>query len=490
MKVQVSRDSVTVRAREIFDVADLRGSRLGGAAGVRARRARPGHRHRPAGDELPRRRSRRRRGSSCCWPAKRRGSSPARRRSSCVVRDLEGKKIARRRAAARRRDRRRAAVLDQRPVAPGSYIVRARGDGQRRPRRLGRSPRRGQPRAARRAVRDRSAAGARARGRPRREPRLALDGVRQDERLALRESISKATAAASTAPACRSRLPRRADGPALVQAPAELSARARASGSMLAQAVADMRVLPPGNYVARAKVTVGQRRARRAAPRRSPSPTRRGSGGRRRRRVGGRSSAPRGAARARPRAPIGAVPAFAIDQVLAPHGPRRVPRPRRRAARCRVAGDARAARARADRRASTASPSPTRWPREAPVAAFLSGLTLLAQTTSSNPAANAFRSAMRGSADFYPAMVYLGACYAAGGNDKEAAGAWRTALIKEGDALALHLLLADALLRQGRGDLALEALDGARARWPAGRRAEAAVRGGGAARRRARRRTA
>ena len=64
-------------------------------------------------------------------------------------------------------------------------------------------------------------------------------------------------------------------------------------------------------------------------------------------------------------------------------------------------------------------------------------------------------------------MVYLGACYAAGGNDKEAAGAWRTALIKEGDALPLHVLLADALLRQDRGDLALEALDGARARWPA-----------------------
>ena len=63
-------------------------------------------------------------------------------------------------------------------------------------------------------------------------------------------------------------------------------------------------------------------------------------------------------------------------------------------------------------------------------------------------------------------MVYLGACYAAGGNDKEAAGAWRTALIKEGDAVAVHVLLADALLRQDKGDLALQALDDARARWP------------------------
>jgi len=73
---------------------------------------------------------------------------------------------------------------------------------------------------------------------------------------------------------------------------------------------------------------------------------------------------------------------------------------------------------------------------------------------------------MRGAADFYPAMVYLGACYAAGGNDKEAAGAWRTALIKEADSPALHLVLGEALLRQGSGDLARETLEAARIRWP------------------------
>jgi hypothetical protein len=82
-------------------------------------------------------------------------------------------------------------------------------------------------------------------------------------------------------------------------------------------------------------------------------------------------------------------------------------------------------------------------------------------------AANAFRGAMRAASDFYPAMVYLGVCYAAGGNDKEAAGAWRTALIKEADALPLHELLADALLRQERGDLAVQVITDARKRWPA-----------------------
>jgi hypothetical protein len=101
----------------------------------------------------------------------------------------------------------------------------------------------------------------------------------------------------------------------------------------------------------------------------------------------------------------------------------------------------------------------------APAGAFLKGLTLLAEHKL-EPAAAAFRDAMRGAADFSPAMVYLGACYAAGGKDKEAAGAWRTALIREGDAPALHVMLADAQLRQGRGDLAVEDLDAARVRWP------------------------
>ena len=102
--------------------------------------------------------------------------------------------------------------------------------------------------------------------------------------------------------------------------------------------------------------------------------------------------------------------------------------------------------------------------RRGAAAAFLKGLTLLADRKL-EPAAAAFRDAMRASADFYPAMVYLGACYAAGGKDKEAAAVWRTALIREGDTPALHVMLADALLRQGRGDLAIDDL-ASHAPWP------------------------
>ena len=83
-----------------------------------------------------------------------------------------------------------------------------------------------------------------------------------------------------------------------------------------------------------------------------------------------------------------------------------------------------------------------------------------------DPTQTATISAMRAAPDFYPAMVYLGACWAAVGNDKQAAGAWRTALIKETETSALHVWLADALLRQGRADEALEAIEPAREHWP------------------------
>ena len=43
---------------------------------------------------------------------------------------------------------------------------------------------------------------------------------------------------------------------------------------------------------------------------------------------------------------------------------------------------------------------------------------------------------------------------------------WRTALIREGETASLHSMLADAHLRQGRGDLAFDDLAASRDRWP------------------------
>lgn len=291
------------------------------------------------------------------------------------------------------------------------------------------------------------------------EPRIALGGARQDERLALEvglEGESGQLAGTDVVFEIASTV----EGPALVNARAALSPGSH-EGSYLAQAVADMRVLPPGDYVARVKVRSGSEVAgelRRWFAVTGTSEATTSAEGVLPGIVGRRTSVPL-SARA-----IGAVQPFALNHVLAPQVlggflDRVSARPdaaspaiRELLERARTAG------------VEHLDVSDT-LAAESPVAAFLRGLTLFSENKL-EAAATAFRGAMRASPDFFPAMVYLGACYAAGGKDKEAAGAWQTALIREGDAVALHILLADALLRQGSGDLALQALERARAKWP------------------------
>jgi VWFA-related protein len=288
------------------------------------------------------------------------------------------------------------------------------------------------------------------------EPRVAFEGVRQDERLALQVDLEgdsdRLANLGVTFEVAATR-----EGPALLQTPASLSRGAR-DGSMLAQGVANVRVLPPGSYVLRAKVMAGEEslgEVRRPfavteAPRAIEEST----------------SASPNVVRPPPAQMTARnmIPPFAVEQVMAP-------------AVLGVYLD------QVSLRPDAASPAIGAWLDRArsgrsgeidvpdaeagkgPVAAFLRGLSLLA-SRKLEPAATSFRRAMNLSDDFYPAMVYLGACYAAGGRDKEAAGAWRTALIKEGDAVSLHVLLADALLRQGQADLALAGIERARARWP------------------------
>jgi VWFA-related protein len=65
------------------------------------------------------------------------------------------------------------------------------------------------------------------------------------------------------------------------------------------------------------------------------------------------------------------------------------------------------------------------------------------------PAAAAFRAAIKIASDFPPAAVYLGACYAAGGRDREAAGAWQLVLALGQEDAVIYRLTADALLRLG-----------------------------------------
>lgn len=119
-------------------------------------------------------------------------------------------------------------------------------------------------------------------------------------------------------------------------------------------------------------------------------------------------------------------------------------------------------------------------------AAFLAGLADLAALppSTADPSARAlaradleraaqrFREALRADADFLPAAVFLGACYAIGGRDQEAAGAWQTALIDIDDDPRLFTLIADARLRTGDATAAADVVAEAERKWPA----DAAVR--------------
>jgi VWFA-related protein len=96
---------------------------------------------------------------------------------------------------------------------------------------------------------------------------------------------------------------------------------------------------------------------------------------------------------------------------------------------------------------------------------FLKGLALFGKGDL-EPAAVQFREALRVDSEFLPAAFYLGACYAAGGRDREAVGAWQTSLVSESEARIVFDVLADALLRLGDGEQAESIIREALGRWP------------------------
>jgi VWFA-related protein len=100
-------------------------------------------------------------------------------------------------------------------------------------------------------------------------------------------------------------------------------------------------------------------------------------------------------------------------------------------------------------------------------ATFLSGLALYAKGDL-EPAAGKFRDALRLDSEFFPAAFYLGSCFAAGGRDSEAVGAWQMSLVTESDAPFIYTLLGDALLRLKPPEVehALAILNEASAEWP------------------------
>jgi tetratricopeptide (TPR) repeat protein len=87
--------------------------------------------------------------------------------------------------------------------------------------------------------------------------------------------------------------------------------------------------------------------------------------------------------------------------------------------------------------------------------AFLRGLGLLARSEIDR-ASSQFRTALRLESGLFPVAFYLGATYAASGDDRQAVGAWQTALITETGSPALYELLSEALLRLEEGEQALD----------------------------------
>jgi VWFA-related protein len=104
-------------------------------------------------------------------------------------------------------------------------------------------------------------------------------------------------------------------------------------------------------------------------------------------------------------------------------------------------------------------------PDDTPLPGFVNGLALYSKGDL-DAAGNAFRRSLRASPDFFPAIFYLGACYAAGGKDREAAAAWATSLVTEPDAPFIYIVLADALLRARDGAGALDISREAANLWP------------------------
>ena len=98
-------------------------------------------------------------------------------------------------------------------------------------------------------------------------------------------------------------------------------------------------------------------------------------------------------------------------------------------------------------------------------ASFLRGLELFAEGQL-NQAATQFASALRIDPQFEPAVFYLGACFAAAGQDDRAATEWRRALLGSDKSPLTYAAFADLLFRMGEPLQAIEPLREAVAAWP------------------------
>ncbi len=227
-------------------------------------------------------------------------------------------------------------------------------------------------------------------------------------------------------------------GPALLSVPMPTVGDA---GERAAQVTLGLSILPPGDYVARASVSLdGKNVAGMSRPFRLPAV--------------GRVASSVGAGAQRSGL-AGAVPRFDLRQTLAPDVVGHFLDRLLVLTRGPVSPEVRAAidEANAGRLDKVMDRLGTQ--REDARTAFLRGLGLLSRKEIPG-AATQFRAALRQESGLFPVAFYLGATYAASGDDRQAVGAWQTALITETGSPILYELLADALLRLEEGEQALD----------------------------------
>jgi VWFA-related protein len=236
---------------------------------------------------------------------------------------------------------------------------------------------------------------------------------------------------------------------AIVSAPARLVAGSDA-GARVAQAVIPAGMLPPGRYLARARIArrgepvglltrpfVVRPRARAAAE---------GAGG------AGGVVLPASLVSAPPRFDLAAtlepeVVGAMLDLVQAE-------RPLLKAA---------LAEARVGRWGPAARAAFEAGEQEA--ATLLRGIELLGKGEI-GAAARLFEAAAGPRRQFFPAAFYLGACLAAAGRDRDAAGIWQHAIGSTPRPAVVYPFVADARLREGQPGSAADVLRSAHERWP------------------------
>jgi VWFA-related protein len=99
------------------------------------------------------------------------------------------------------------------------------------------------------------------------------------------------------------------------------------------------------------------------------------------------------------------------------------------------------------------------------IGAFLSGVDLFSKGELDEAAAQ-LQAAAGPRREFFPAAFFLGACYAAVGRDQDAAGVWQLALGKEPRPSLAYTVAADARLRIGQSQSAIDILKPAYDRDP------------------------